>query len=133
MRGGPRRPWRPRRPQSKRWFRKPKIETYDSKKVEARAALFQDLTMDKVWSAYFFRQTERYIGKRFKALFTGKKGKSDFGWEGFKINIAKDKVFDIGGLNSLQSVEESNLYDILMYATIEKMKADEYNRMLEKK
>ena len=42
------------RPQSKRWFRKPKIETYDSKKVEARAALFQDLTMDKVWSAYFF-------------------------------------------------------------------------------
>ena len=36
------------------WWKKEVIEDYDEDKTRERAILFQDLPMDKVWSAYFF-------------------------------------------------------------------------------
>lgn len=42
-----------------------------------------------------------------------------------KYEIAKEKVFDIQGLNSIQSVEQSKLHDVLFYAMVEKIKVDE--------
>jgi hypothetical protein len=31
------------------------------------------------------------------------------------IEVAADKVFDLPGMNSIQSVEQSNLYEFLKY------------------
>lgn len=38
------------------------------------------------------------------------------------MDVAKDKVFDLPGFNSIESVERSNLWRVLLY--VSKCKAD---------
>lgn len=78
---------------------------------------------------FFFRHTSNYINKKFAALFrrgkqgTGKSAKS-YGWVGMKFSLAQDKVFDHDNKNSIKSVEDSELYEVLMYANIQKELSD---------
>jgi len=39
-----------------------------------------------------------------------------------KTEIAKDGVFNKANLSPVEGVEQSNLYDVMMYAMIEKLK-----------
>jgi hypothetical protein len=72
---------------------------------------------------------QSYIVKKYSALFEGKGSGSiklrKYGWTTLKYEIAKEKVFDLGGLNSIQSVEQSDLNEVLFYAMVEKIKIDE--------
>lgn len=49
-----------------------------------------------------------------------------WGWMSFVTDIAKTKQFDIdgSGMNSIDCVLEAPLYDILIYASAEKEKAE---------
>ncbi|MEK0324444.1 MAG: hypothetical protein QQN63_01965 [Nitrosopumilus sp.] len=41
-----------------------------------------------------------------------------------KFSLAQDKVFDHDNKNSIKSVEDSELYEVLMYANIQKELSD---------
>ncbi len=75
-------------------------------------------------SIFFFVKAEKAIIKNFNSLFKGE-GNSRLGKYGYypmKTEIAKDGVFNKANLSPVEGVEQSNLYDVMMYAMIEKLK-----------
>lgn len=59
-----------------------------------------------------------------------------WGWLSLLKELAKTKVFDRPGLNSIESVRKSPAFDVLLFASEEKLsgeaEAQDYERMMKK-
>lgn len=50
-----------------------------------------------------------------------------YGWLNLLKEVAKTKVFDMSGMNSIDSARESKAFDVLIFASEEKMYTEALN------
>ncbi len=56
-----------------------------------------------------------------------------WGWISFLSTIAETKIFDISGLDSIESAKRAKLYNVLVFASEKKDKEDYINAIIESK
>ena len=95
-----------------------------------RLQLMHSLPMDIAAAvSFFFDQINEFIALSFpvfapsRVKSSGRNMKEHFnrwGWINFLKSISQTKVFDMPGINSIESARKSKLFDILVYASEEK-------------
>lgn len=95
-----------------------------------RLQLMHSLPMDIAASvASWFEKFNTYVHESFPVFFPSRVKSSNkfskehfnrFGWINFLKTIAQTKVFDLPGMNSIESARASRLFDVLIWASEEK-------------
>jgi hypothetical protein len=44
-----------------------------------------------------------------------------------KMNVAEKRIFDLPGMNSVQSVEKTNVHEILLYLNVQQLIQNDQN------
>jgi hypothetical protein len=104
--------------------------------ITKNAEVIEDMSMDVYWNCLLaFAETHLHIRKIYPDLFKGKaeKKRKSMGWRGVLLNVAEKKIFDKQGMNSIESVEESNMWDFLEVVNKEKILNDEMAEKSKKK
>lgn len=56
-----------------------------------------------------------------------------WGWISFLSTISETKIFDISGLDSIESAKRAKLYNVLVFSSEKKDKEDYINAIIESK